>query len=560
MKKSTRLIKRIVALFLVVLINIQSFAAIVGDSDGGAFVTKQEFEEMKENFDEQLDKYNDSIDKKVDGAIALYLAGQRVAERREGSLDSKTNYSFPLVMQSSVSYWNDATKKDFYNVARNRARYPQVTNTFFTWAGSGSGWSPSLGWLNTDTPTTYVTVPVGNKHNQYNYGFMKDNTTEIAPKAGELYEISNSGATRKMGSTNYKIFDVVNFGTGYQFVDYVPTIDQVWEKMAGHFDINATFSWVYSGVLCLESHDVDPGKYTPANNTFTEANWTDKYSCGSGYGAGNNRSIYNTITSDHIGEKLLLKNIREKGSGGSSNWTYNGTIVDSSQFVWSVPSKKSMVYAGTANVPAQLKSKFGYSPDQPFTVDTEVEKVGIRSYGFNKGFVFIVNATDTTTLHNSGTYQVRAWSYAPPLKCIVYNGYATTIPSFGALPASCVRYYDENGKAHFLDEGMYIRTFESDCNVEFELTFGAKSGTKNLNLYISKEPFNRTNGKTKLEKFRVGTDTTKVTSKTLSTGNKYKIYVDDIMKNEALYLLWEPTTSTDYVSLNSFKNFMIIDQ
>ena len=52
-----------------------TFAAIVSDNDGSAFITKAEFEALKKNFSSQIENYNESIDKKIDGAIAAYLAG-----------------------------------------------------------------------------------------------------------------------------------------------------------------------------------------------------------------------------------------------------------------------------------------------------------------------------------------------------------------------------------------------------------------------------------------------------------------------------------------------------
>ena len=55
--------------------SINSFAAIVSDNDGSAFVTKAEFELLKKNFSNQITNYNTSIDGKIDGAIASYLAG-----------------------------------------------------------------------------------------------------------------------------------------------------------------------------------------------------------------------------------------------------------------------------------------------------------------------------------------------------------------------------------------------------------------------------------------------------------------------------------------------------
>ena len=74
--------KKLLALFLVVLISIESFGAVVSDNDGAAFVTKAEFEALKENFAEQIEDYNTSIDSKIDGAIASYLAGIQLTKEQ----------------------------------------------------------------------------------------------------------------------------------------------------------------------------------------------------------------------------------------------------------------------------------------------------------------------------------------------------------------------------------------------------------------------------------------------------------------------------------------------
>ena len=72
------MVKKLLALFLVVLMSINSFAAVVSDNDGSAFITKAEFDSLKNNFQSQIDQYNTSIDSKIDGAIAAYLSGIRV--------------------------------------------------------------------------------------------------------------------------------------------------------------------------------------------------------------------------------------------------------------------------------------------------------------------------------------------------------------------------------------------------------------------------------------------------------------------------------------------------
>ena len=80
MKKSTRIVKKLLALFLVVLMSINTMGAVVSDNDGSAFITKAEFDSLKNNFQAQIDQYNTSIDSKIDGAISGYLAGINMAK------------------------------------------------------------------------------------------------------------------------------------------------------------------------------------------------------------------------------------------------------------------------------------------------------------------------------------------------------------------------------------------------------------------------------------------------------------------------------------------------
>ena len=80
MRKKVGIIKRISCISLVFLLSINSFAAIVSDNDGAAFITKAEFDALKNNFQNQIDNYNTSIDSKIDGAIASYLAGIKISQ------------------------------------------------------------------------------------------------------------------------------------------------------------------------------------------------------------------------------------------------------------------------------------------------------------------------------------------------------------------------------------------------------------------------------------------------------------------------------------------------
>lgn len=106
-KKSTKMLKRFAALFLVVLISIDSVAAIVGDNDGPSFITKAEFENLKIEFDEQIDRYNKSIDEKIDGAIASYLAGIRIQNYYTlKQAESELEYPITFRMKNGVFNWD----------------------------------------------------------------------------------------------------------------------------------------------------------------------------------------------------------------------------------------------------------------------------------------------------------------------------------------------------------------------------------------------------------------------------------------------------------------------
>ena len=78
--KRLKMCKKALCLIFAFLFSIESFAAVVSDNDGSAFVTKAEFEALKENFADQIINYNTSIDEKIDGSIANYLKGMELSQ------------------------------------------------------------------------------------------------------------------------------------------------------------------------------------------------------------------------------------------------------------------------------------------------------------------------------------------------------------------------------------------------------------------------------------------------------------------------------------------------
>ena len=78
MKSKKIKIVRIISIGLLILLSIKSFAVAVSDNDGSAFITKAEFDSLKNSFQSQINQFNTSIDSRIDYAISSYLAGIKV--------------------------------------------------------------------------------------------------------------------------------------------------------------------------------------------------------------------------------------------------------------------------------------------------------------------------------------------------------------------------------------------------------------------------------------------------------------------------------------------------
>lgn len=87
---------------LIVLVSSMHFSAVVSDNDGSAFISKAEFDSLKNDFQNQIDQYNTSIDNKIDVAIASYLAGIKFSKTTEGRFDIFGNQNILIVNTKNV--------------------------------------------------------------------------------------------------------------------------------------------------------------------------------------------------------------------------------------------------------------------------------------------------------------------------------------------------------------------------------------------------------------------------------------------------------------------------
>ena len=215
-------IKKVFVILFVLIMSLNNYAAIVSDNDGSAFVTKAEFEALKNNFASQIDQYNDSIDKKIDGAIASYLAGIQLSKRETlESLLNKINDS------CNDSYIDGTTTKKYgyrcmaksWTVPDTQKPEGAVTNLF---AGniigaesntrSGAGFA-RVGLSNASRTGLYdVDIPATNRKNgkyvmidKYNGKYYP---TNIYSEILYRYYVTGSGAAATWdgwipsGSTN----------------------------------------------------------------------------------------------------------------------------------------------------------------------------------------------------------------------------------------------------------------------------------------------------------------------------------------------------------------------
>lgn len=80
MKSILRILKNISYFMVASYFVIVSCAAVVSDNDGAAFITKAEFDSLKNNFQSKIDEFNTTIDNKLSDTISSYLSGVKVSK------------------------------------------------------------------------------------------------------------------------------------------------------------------------------------------------------------------------------------------------------------------------------------------------------------------------------------------------------------------------------------------------------------------------------------------------------------------------------------------------
>ena len=231
---------KIIISYLVIVASICN-AAIVSDNDGSAFVTKAEFESLKENFADQILNYNFSIDNKIDGAIATYLAGARLDQEPKNLYDEYVKYTTvnPLFVNSintgststnrvfvrsviteRLNLCNNLRTITFRGISTNGYVMCGIFDDLATFAIDWSlksvryltsstrnvvfgtmGWTSTTGWDSSKYPATYGTIE-----------YSQQNTSDIEGTGTKwIYQYKNGFRTLKYYATECYIDTTFDF-------------------------------------------------------------------------------------------------------------------------------------------------------------------------------------------------------------------------------------------------------------------------------------------------------------------------------------------------------------
>lgn len=243
-----KIIKSIISINLVIIMTITSFAGIVSDSDGTAFTTKQEFENLKKDFERQISDYNDSIDKKIDGAVASYLAGAQAAPKvilksllnkinedcTDSYIDGTTEKKYGYRCMAK-EYTIPTTQKPegaivnlFFAITKLNGTDPNLVNWYGQWHRLGLTHSSRTGLYDVDVPSS------GRKNGQY---IMLDKSDNYP---GKYYAIN------KYNDITYRYY-ASGSGVAATSAGWPPSdsdgsnIDRTW--IFPNFEINETEYW-----------------------------------------------------------------------------------------------------------------------------------------------------------------------------------------------------------------------------------------------------------------------------------------------------------------------------
>ena len=571
MRKSTKIVKRIMALFLVVLMSINSFGAVVSDNDGSAFITKAEFDSLKNNFQAQIDQYNTSIDSKIDGAIAGYLSGIKLGKKNPLTLDRKSMYTFPMTcFIDGNKLWNDE-HSSYYCVS-----LPQLESKTY---------GMQLSKFNSDcviTDDAYVispgraapiTVPTrGNGTVRIQWGCDR---LYFPGRIGSAYRITYDGASwRAIDGTARHVWSLRDVVTGQDIIKYSSgNFGSPWDGSNTEFKVWSDYYYIgYHNNRPWTKH---PGAVWdgPTSDNTNQNAWTSQvlkcsynhYQVGNAYAKP--ESGYDTRTVDNFADTAYWRKSEQLDSFVPGSNGNNSDILgapDSRVLNVVTSSDNHMVFAGTAFLPSHNDGGFCLQPRALADTAANTKVTYQNIFTHFRDTLFFWNHTGASQV--AGPYNNRWHVVWPEWHANANNNWKQeSSDDFSMIRASVVSYEDSNGKTHYLDEGLYLGKYEDEGKVEFKIKFNGNNGIS-TRFALSKKPFGFNRNDNDRIKFKFTIDAEPTTPAievpaggygAINTNYTITIKVDDIEKNDELYMIWWPENSGDYVELDNITEYYL---
>ena len=544
-------VNKLICISLVFVLCTNIFAAVVSDNDGSAFITKSEFDSLKNNFQSQLDSYNSSIDSKIDGAIASYLSGIKMESTSNAQMDSTFKWTFPIICMNN-SEWNDVTSK-YYDYEMPYIKDVSIEMRGWENNAKASSWnSTSLLTVNGDNRSLSNVVCVCKAWN-----VMPD-------KYCELINIKDKYINRQIGGSTVKAYEIDGVGKGrHETIDYSVS----GTRDAGHAG-STKYYWGYTGVMGIGVNGSSGNRSNLTTGTYsnwTSSTWTRTGGAGLSSSVGWGRQNARAFVLPNNG--LNLDGARSWGASYTAGLdTFHAqantfACANSSSrinsYSWKNNNNKTRQWIYTGNSDAPATSVYGWSFD--------MLKPRSATEPFEGYYMHYDNDIGMTQLTLSVWYYgFHAWT---PRWFWRYKASGTigTSPSsseFSKLPSKQVYYHDNNNNIHFLDEGLFLFNLrDTATKVDFtakwdKIDTSLPAGQKII-LRISSDPFNSVHDHSKNLKYKVNTDKDYIADQQVSIGEVLKITVECKDDTKQLYMMWEPVTSGAYIGLSEISGFIV---
>lgn len=554
---------------LVILLAFESVAAVVSDNDGSAFITKSEFDSLKNDFQSQLNAYNTSIDSKIDTAIAGYLAGislksnpvnlyDRVIGANGGPI--KWYNQFENTGSSTTTAGLVVNRKRNYTLKWNMDGSIKVYLARATINSAGKNAELAVGnYFNGRSGTAILFL--GKPANAYkNDGYLVYTADQKA--------LSNLGVTFKSVKYNNKTYSIIdNIGSGY---------NKSWKGVA---------KFLYDKVF--KSH-------FESGTNITAFNGLDEVVIGTGTGTKQDSSSEVKTTPFYTSGNTLI-------DGSGSAWTYlespSGTKslyrYYSTYYINKVYDILYHSYADKSSVTTVTANSYSDTTARSFTANNEA-KLGENKYGEKESEMSQVNGgyvdqliSVVSELKDNNIYETSQWGKGAGTNLYAVNQDDPALKVSGNLSTSYTNCaagsFTASGKTHsFTSASMTVKNIILDRKQLKASSFenSILSGIANEKVYIGggcpmfqttgdKDNYDLTFKFSQTDKagvattsniryelsdsqFKEGTAARKIYSG-VATQSNATITIKDIDKNKKIWINCYSETPGNVVSISEFK-------